>query len=262
MESVEGRLSRFLNEYDDATSDVVTSRAATIDTNLERWFEVLEDDPVVLKIIQELERRVDFQNWYEKETARNTGMGGDLRWPSGRENRIAMQILAFRAMQQEKPDLLNFHHEFMASSSNQLDTIVYDVTSQVFQPMARDLRKHIERVYDSEIGVEEFAIPASDRTVTIAHNSEDHAVVIEQLDQLEELISTANDFSNVEERDQCAAETSATRRLLNSARVRVDALISLCYRGLLYIAKKYADVAIGLIAASTLALIGKLTGLW
>jgi hypothetical protein len=82
------------------------------------------------------------------------------------------------------------------------------------------------------------------------------------LSRLEELILKANDFPDVEERDQRAAEVSAMRRLLQAARVRVDAFISLCYRGLLYVAKKYADVAIGLSAVAVFGLLGRLTGLW
>lgn len=36
MQSPEARLSRFLMEYDDATSDVAASKSSTADTNLER----------------------------------------------------------------------------------------------------------------------------------------------------------------------------------------------------------------------------------
>jgi hypothetical protein len=256
-----GELENFLAEYDDATSDVLGSKSATVDTNLERWFEVLDERLAISKITNDLEHRVDFKDWYAKEQARNTGVGGDLHWPSGRENRLAMQLLSFRAMRREEPDLLNFHSQFMASSSNRLDDIVYEVLSQVFSPMARDLRKYIERAYDRVSDVELMAAPASDRAVPITHNS-DYAEAIEQLDRLEELILTTNDFPDVEDRDQRAAEISAMRRLLNATRVRVDALISLCYWGLKYVAKKFADVTIGKIASAVLTLIGKITGLW
>lgn len=256
------RYEHFLIQYDNATNDILNSKSATIETNLERWFEMLDESHAIAKIVHDLERRGDFKDWYKKETARNTGMGGDLHWPSGRETRLAMQLLVFRAMRRQEPDLLNFHLQFMASSSNRMNDIVYEVVSQIFSPMARDLRRHIERGYDPISDIERMTAPASDRVVLVTHNSADYAEAIKQLDKLEELIRTTNDYPDLEDRDQRAAEISATRRLFNSARVRVDALVSLSYRTLKYLAKKFADVTIGKAAAGVLNLIGKITGLW
>jgi hypothetical protein len=256
----------FLDEYGDATNDVASSSSATIDTNLDRWFDVLNDSPEVSKIIADLESRVNFSDWYEKEAARNTGMGGDLRWPSGKENRIAMQVLAFRAMRAEKPDLLNFHHQFMNSSSHQMDTIVYEVVSQIFNPMARDLQKYLvtalaKPTADPPSQGQDFSVPASDRAVPLDHNNPDYVIATRDLEIFEEAVRGSNDLE-IDDKEQRLAELGAMRLLLHATKARADVLISLVHKGLLYFAKTFADKAVGALALGLIALLGRLTGLW
>lgn len=136
------------------------------------------------------------------------------------------------------------------------------MSQQLFQPMARDLRRRLAQLSDENVVEVTFNIPASDRTVTIDHNAADYARAIEDLDKLEELIRTANDYPESENRDQQIAELSASKRVLSASKIRIDVAISLIYKTLKYLAKKFADVTIGKIATGALVLIGRITGLW
>ncbi|WP_439356756.1 hypothetical protein [Bradyrhizobium sp. DASA03007] len=73
-------------------------------------------------------------------------------------------------------------------------------------------------------------IPASDRVVSLSHNSPEQQQALEKLDELVAAVKETNDFpGEPEEREQIVAELSAGRRLLEAARVRVAA----CARHLL-----------------------------
>jgi hypothetical protein len=92
---------------------------------------------------------------------------------------------------------------------------------------------------------ESFEIPASDRVVRLDHNSAPYTEAMEALDKLEHTLKTANDFDNVEERDQLLAEVSAGKRLLQATLVRVRAVTEVLGTGLKYMAKKFVDGGIG-----------------
>lgn len=109
----------------------------------------------------------------------------------------------------------------------------------------------------------EVSVPAADRIVSINHNSTDYAEAVEQLDRLEELIKVQNDYPDSDDdRERQIAEIGATKRIIGAHYARAKVLLSLVYDGLSYLAKKFADIAIGKAATTALGLLGKITGLW
>jgi hypothetical protein len=255
-------LTGLLESYDDVTADVVSSNSSTFSTNLDRWFEVLDESPITAQVVQGLERSVDFQGWYEAAESSMSSMVGSaaLRWPKGRENRIAMQLSLFRAIQQEKPDVVGFYMTFMGSSSR-YDDMVFEVTDQIFSALARDLRYMIVDALERRAGDADL-IPPSDRIVSLDHNTTEYAEAVKALEDAERTVQETNDYDDAEDKEQRIAELSAGRRLLMAARVRANAFIALVYKALRYLAEKFADHAIGVAATGALALLGKATGLW
>jgi hypothetical protein len=81
------QLEYFLSEYDDATNDALNSKSATIETNLERWFEILDETPAIALIVNQLENRVDFrQTWpgfFGCSRCDNDGLPFPLKPPGG-----------------------------------------------------------------------------------------------------------------------------------------------------------------------------------
>jgi hypothetical protein len=249
-----------LRDFDDATHDVAYSNSGTFEANLARWFEVIDEALALNRVIAELVQSVDVDGWY-KECSDTQGSfigSAKLIWPAG-QKRLAMQVALMRAISSGKPDYGDVDNTFFGNVK--YDDMVAELNQQIFSPMARDLRKHIERRYRSLSDIEKVA-PASDRTVPVDHNSPDYAEAVAQLDRLEELLQQANDYSDMEDKERRIAEIGATKRLLSAARVSVDALLSVAYQTLEAIAKKFTELTIGKVAAGVLELLGKITGLW
>jgi len=98
--------------------------------------------------------------------------------------------------------------------------------------------------------------------VSFDHNSPDYLETVRALENLEQAVQQSNDYPDQEDKEQRLAELSAGRRTMQAVRARAEVIITLLYRSVLYLAKKFADTAIGLLAVGTIALLGRLTGLW
>ena len=75
--------------------------------------------------------------------------------------------------------------------------------------------------------------------MTLDHNQPEYVDAKEALREVEHAIRAANDYDSPEDREQRLAEIRAGHTLLNSARVRAEALIAVVYRAL-----KYLDTSI------------------
>jgi len=107
------------------------------------------------------------------------------------------------------------------------------------------------------------AIPAADRTVTINHNEPVYEEVLYGFKQTIEAIKGKNEYgaSEPEDRGQRIAELEAGQHLLKAPRVRVEPFVQLVMSALRYLAKKFADNAVGILAAALMAALVKLLGL-
>jgi hypothetical protein len=95
----------------------------------------------------------------------------------------------------------------------------------------------------------EPAVPASDRIVSIGHNSPEQKQALEKIDQLVEAVKEANDLpGGPEEKEQLIAELSAGRKLLEASVVRVGALRATLQPALRWILEKAAGTIVGKIA--------------
>lgn len=92
------------------------------------------------------------------------------------------------------------------------------------------------------------------------HNSAAYGEAVEALEELEEALRGANDFAEVEEKEQRVAEISAARRLMQSVRVQVKALVGLVKGVAVQFGTKLKDTAIGLAVAKALAALGVIVG--
>jgi hypothetical protein len=123
--------------------------------------------------------------------------------------------------------------------------------------MTKELIRHLRRVAEQQL---EAAVPASDRVVSLNHNSQQYAETIEAAEQLETVIQQANDFPDVQEKEQRVAEVSAVRRLLQAARVRVEPILSLLKPLAEQVKTKLRDTLIGMAITKFLTLLGALIG--
>jgi hypothetical protein len=260
------RIIELLQEYDDLVAGVTNSTPNFYQDNLGRWFSLIDETPDFARLTVRLEVLNDFDAWYDDLVKRKKshGMGAPpFNLPPDRDAALGTKISLFRRMAQGTIKPAIFAHTYISSDGN-LNMDVQALSQQLFYPMTRDLRRHLLNAVppQGDDDIVPFLLPAADRVVPLNHNSQDYADAIEQLDRLEELIRTTNDYPDSDDRDRQVAEISATKRLLSAAMIRAEVAVSLAYKALKYLAKKFIDTMIGKLASSALALIGKITGLW
>src|SRR5262249_37981991 len=97
--------------------------------------------------------------------------------------------------------------------------------------------------------------------ITININSVEFRELNSKLDEIISLLRTSNEISG-EAWDQLIAEIRAGRALLEAPKVDPKLIELLLKRPLTYLADKAAGALIGAAAATAIALLGRLTGLW
>jgi hypothetical protein len=258
------RISELLQEYDDLVSTIAGANHRLYQTSLAQWFSLIDATSDFARVVSGLEALSDFDAWYEDLQRRQKSAGADLHLPNDQNAALGIQIALFRRMARGEINAAIFAHEFISPGERNLNTNVGQLSQQLFIPTARSLRRQLERAEAPGLSLDlsPLFVPASDRTVTLDHNAAEYAQAVRSLEKVEDAIQQANDYDDPKDKEQRIAELSAGKRLLQATRARADVLIALLYRGLLYLAKKFADVAIGVAATAALALLGRLTGLW
>jgi len=103
---------------------------------------------------------VDFETWYEtaKKTVGGMVGSGELDWPVGKLERLALQESLLEAIASGKEKVLNFCVNFMYSDNN-FDIMINDFNNQLVSQFTRDARTFIEDVEFEPDQIEETAHP-------------------------------------------------------------------------------------------------------
>jgi hypothetical protein len=241
--------TNFRAVYDDLTGEVERSSEQFLPDHLENWFRLIDETPGVREIVRELERPIflTFITWFQEVRKFDTSPLSDrskarsnLTWPQGPDKRLGTQISVFRELAKRNETARNFGARFIRESSEA--KAARDLIDHIFMPMARELRRRLEAALGDR---EDLAIPASDRTVNLNHNSEPYREAVEALDELERALTEANDYPDAEDKEQRIAEVSAARRLLKAARVRIGAVAVLLSSGIVYFTTQLTTTAVG-----------------
>ncbi len=244
-------MANLLAEFDDLTDDVSRSKYEYFSTNLRRWFALLDGTTEISNLVKSLEDKVDFDHWRGEGLVTRSGMGhGSILLPEGGKQRLGIQTGLFRWLATDDIEPHQFSLRYVSSERNFNDMIM-DLVEHFFEPFARDLRRHIERNLVS------MEVPASDRTVSPDHNSADYKNAIEAIEKTEKAIREANDYPDDDDKKQRIAELEAGRILLEAPRFRSGALIEILLKGLKFLAKKFADKAIGKLADAAIDALSK-----
>ena len=114
-------------------------------------------------------------------------------------------------------------------------------------------KKTIMNGLRAALEVSQPAIPASDRIVTLGHNSNEQIEALSKIDALAEAVEKANDFpGSPEEQNETVVELSAARRLFEAARVRTEPIRALLMPKLTWLVDKAGGAMIGKIAGDLL----------
>ena len=212
-------ISQFLEDYDAAAADVAASNYGNYTENLKRWFYIIDEENPLGSIALELENAVDAQKWANEAVGaaqKGRGMRGDLTWPPNLRERLGIQLSLFRSFAEKTMDPAQFGFHFFRRANENFHGVVANMNAEAFVPLARDFRRHLVRVADDQPP----ELPASDRTVSLDHNSISYQEAIEAVDCLEELVRQKNDYDDPDDKEQKLAEIAAGRTLLKATLVR------------------------------------------
>jgi len=249
--AVSGDFASFRSLYDELADEVMRSHIQFLTDHLTNWFRVLDTTGEVAPIIQKLQSKVGFEPW-KKELEVSVRLNRSLSWPKEPEERLATQLLLFRSAAEggNGEVIAGYGWRFIPSQDPNINNSARRFIDQVFRPMAAELRRYLER--------EIATVPAADRSVPLDHNSKEYIEAVDAAEEVEKTIREANDFADQEEKEQRIAEVSAVRRLLQAARVRVEAIIVLL-KPLAELAKtKLKDNLAGMAVSAFLTLLGAL----
>jgi hypothetical protein len=253
--------TNFRAVYDELTDEVNRAKHQFLPDHLRNWFEHLDETPRVADIVRHLQEGLDFDAWY-KETESTGGSfvgSASLNWPKARDKALGMKLLLFRAGASGKLNISEVGYTFIYVGNN-INANAHAVIEQVFLPMARELRRYLEKELDKPM----VTAPASDRTVSLDHNKPEYREAVASLDKLIKAIKEANDYPDVEEREQRIAEVSAARQLMEAGRVRVEALVTLLKPVVIQYAKGVKDnmvtIAVSATVTALVALFGRIFG--
>ena len=254
----------FFDEFDDLSQRVRFARHQDFVRLLRRWLSALTEAPNnISSRIAWLESLVTWDDVAQTMLKPTEGMGsGEIDWPEEREMRLSAQLALFRHLSTQDADFAwDFANQYFESTSNNIDEILHQMTDHLFDDHQSELRRYLERNLDVPPQGKDPAIPASDRVVSINHNSDAYAQVIDAAEQLKEAVNGFNQI-DAEESERLVTEIDAGKTLLRSRLVRVGPLAALFVPTLKWLAAAFAGTAVGMAATSLLeALISLLPSL-
>jgi len=200
---------QFAAEYNDLMSDVLSSEYRSFSMRLQDWLDFVDQSPPSRATVKRLGETVNFYDWYNAAlTTRGGSVGsGRLDWARDRTERLGQQLGLVRHLAVKEMAFADFSTDFMWAGSKFNDSVAM-INDQIIRPFARDLLKHIERA-----GASADEVPASDRIVTLDHNSPDVANLMEQIGLVKEAMTSSNSLRVEKDFERNLAEISAGRRL-------------------------------------------------
>ena len=256
------KLEEFDQDYYDLVEDIYSAGYNTYEAKLGDFFNFIDDSTVSSSTVKSLETGVNFGEWYEeaKNTVKSMVGSGKLNWSKNRTDRLGQYISLFRYFSAESGAFIDFSSKFLFAGSN-FDDIIQKINSEYFESFTRDLLKKIHR--DAESTQVKEKIPASDRIVVIDHNSLPYLELSEKLASVEEGVAQSNELSaqNPDEVIRIVSEISAGRRLLKSARMRLEAIISVLVSALKWVVAHAIEGTVGALATAALLTLANVLGI-
>ena len=214
---------------------------------LRRLFSILRAGPSTVPTrVEWLMQQFPWERVEAEVLRPQSGMGpGTLEWPDEREPRLGAQLNLLREFAEGRLEGWNFAFDYFGTSSNNIDATLGEMTGALVDPMLDELGRYLARNMDRPVPEGVTAVPASDRIVTIDHNSAPFEATMDGLSRLEGEIAASNSMDDAS-KERVAAELDAGRRLLKSRTVRLAALGAVLLPALTWLLDVTAGTAVGL----------------
>jgi hypothetical protein len=245
--------TEYFEEYDALTSDVTESLHQQFSESIVRWLTFVELESLSAQLVAGLGKHLSRQDWQNAYATPSAGMGGGtVHLPLEKLDRLGAQLDLFRAVGRGELSATDFALGYLRSGTTNLNQMTHDVVRHQFTPMARDLRRHIGQNWDE---IMSGGVPASDRIVSLDHNSQSYLELLDALKKVREAVENTNAYDDTDDKEQRLSELSAGETLLHAPRVSVAAIKATTFRCLIYLGNKFADNIVGALVTAAIGLV-------
>lgn len=244
----------FLEELEDIERLTISATYEDIPGILRRWFYTLDRSPeLISRIVDGLEGESNLQRVNDENVVIQQGMGNNkFNWPLGKEERLGAQLLFLRSASQPDFEFIGFLTNFYYDSHGNLNDASYNFTNRLFEPHVREFIRYVEMRLDGE------AIPASDRIVTIDHNSKDFVKIRHDFDAVVTAVAQSNSLEN---REMIQAELAAGKTVLEAPKARRSIVKTVVIAPLKFLSKAVANTTLSVLITALLAAIAAFFGI-
>ncbi|MHC5307506.1 hypothetical protein [Bartonella sp. LJL80] len=248
----------FFEEYDELAILVEKSGYRHFKQSLKRWHDFLTvySSPSVTGYILRLRSEINIKEHDADIFKEPSSMVGSalIQWPDRKEDRLSAQLQVIEKLLE--PDVKPEGFAFMYfNSGNRFDDNINKMSEQFFHPFQRELRREIKKIFASS----SIDVPASDRTVSINHNTPEYQELDKRLEELEKTLKTVNS-GDVGAKEQAISEVGAMRRIWQAMTVRSTVLKTLFLGGLVWISTVFAETVAGQICTAAIELLKVMFG--
>lgn len=252
-----------VDEYGDLVQAVSASTSEFFEDNLTRLLDFIETQQPFADVAKELLSTVAFEEWYQsaRETFLSMVGSAKLTWPKERDAKLGTQLALAKHLSKNE-EFMDFYHNFLGGSTR-YDDMVSDISSQIVEPMARDLERIVRRRHqflslDSDIAYP----PVSDRILALNRDGDSYRDAVDQLSRLVREFRESNSLgADGEERERVLCELQAGQSLLQSGTVRLSAVYSVLGQSLRWVANAAGEAAVGQLAVHVWVLLKKAIGI-
>jgi hypothetical protein len=251
---------QFFEEYDGAVSDAAQAVYQQFNGELVRWLELVEHDDRTAAILASLGENLNRAAWIQRYGSPGmlVGDGGSITWPTGKEDRLGAQLDLFRIFARQEWDPIEFSLHALRSATTNLNAMTQNVVRQIFQPMARDLRRYLDQNWTIKPNAQ--IAPASDRIVRLDHNSDPYREAIESLNRVRDAVAAQNDYADEGDKGQRLAELDASKVLFAAPQVNLSVARALTVRTLKYLGEKFLEGTVHVLVEAALVALVALLG--
>jgi hypothetical protein len=254
-------VEEFFEDFDELTSTATYALYRDFPRIMRQWFNLFEDaPPAIADRVAWLRTLAPWGDVEAKVLSGPTGMvgSGTMSWPDDREERLSGQLNLFAQFASGNVTAEDFAFDYYFSGNNNINDTLHELTGHLFQPFASELRKYLVRNIDQPVPTgDEITVPASDRLVSIDHNSAPYKEFEIVLAEVEKELAASNIVSP-EDRERIGAELKAGKALLDASTVRVGALSAVLLAALTWLVLQVAGSAVEMAAQSAIGWLLKL----
>ena len=243
-------LERFFDEYDEIGRRLSSAQERDFARLLRTWFACLDEAPDIIS--GEIRRLEALQSWdiVHSEVVKTGGSmvgSGRLEWPDDKAHRLGGQLLLLRKLASEEIRAMDFSLHYFYSGVNNIDSHVHEMASLLFEPHTTELRRRLEDVLEDTLA-DDVYVPASDRVVTLDHNSDSFQLTVAAL---EETLSRLRENNEIDPNDKTRIdlELDSGLQLLKAQKTRIQAAGVVLLGALKWLVDRFASSMVGIAAA-------------